>query len=254
MNHLIDSPLLVFALSLFVLWFSERIGAFLHRRRRMEEDARQDFGVILAATLTLLGLIIGFSFSMAISRYDQRKNYEEEEANAIGTEYLRTDVLPPAAAARVRGLLKSYLDQRVLFYKTRDPQQLHQIDSDTAQLQGEMWTAVQTAASAQPSPLTALTVSGMNDVLNSQGYTQAAWWNRIPIAAWILLAVIAIGCNLMVGYGTRRPESGAILLLILPLVVSISFFLIADIDSPRGGVIHVRPLNLVSLSQSLHAR
>jgi len=89
-------------------------------------------------------------------------------------------------------------------------------------------------------------------VLNSQGYTQAAWWNRIPIAAWALLAVIAICCNLMVGYGTRRPDAGATLLLVLPLLVSISFFLIADIDSPRGGVIHVRPQNLVSLSESLH--
>ena len=63
---------------------------------------REDFGFILAATLTLLGLIIGFSFSMATSRYDQRKNYEEAEANAIGTEYVRADLLPAADAATVR--------------------------------------------------------------------------------------------------------------------------------------------------------
>jgi hypothetical protein len=254
MKNPMDSPLVVLAASLFTLWFAERIGVSLHRRRRMDDDVRQDFGVILAATLTLLGLIIGFSFSMAISRYDQRKNFEEAEANAIGTEYVRADVLPAADAATVRGLLKDYLEQRVLFYKTRDRRQLRQIDADTARLQGELWTAVRTAAAAQPSPLSALAVAGMNDVLNSQGYTQAAWWNRIPIAAWALLAVIAIGCNLMIGYGARRPEAGAILSLVLPLVVSISFFLIADIDSPRGGVIHVRPQNLVSLSQSLHAQ
>jgi len=249
-----NSPLLVFALSLFLLWFAERLGAFLQRRRRMEADVREDFGVLLTATLTLLALIIGFSFSMAISRYDQRKNYEEEEANAIGTEYLRADVLPAPDAAKVRGLLKSYLDQRILFYRTRDRQQLRQIDANTAQLQAELWTAVQTPASAQPSPVIALAIAGMNDVLNAQGYTHAAWRNRIPTAAWALLFVIAICCNLMVGYGTRRPEAGAILLLILPLLVSISFFLIADIDSPRGGVIRVHPQNLVSLSQSLHAR
>ena len=74
----------------------------------------------MAATLTLLGLIIGFSFSMAISRYDQRKNYEEAEANAIGTEYVRADLLPAADAERMHGLLRNYLDQRVLFYQTRD--------------------------------------------------------------------------------------------------------------------------------------
>jgi hypothetical protein len=252
MNNPMDSPLLVFVLSFFVLWLSKRIGISLRRRQRnMEEDVREDFGVILAATLTLLGLIIGFTFSMAISRYDQRKNYEEAEANAIGTEYVRADMLPPADAAKVRTLLRNYLDQRIVFYKTRDEHQLRQIDANTAQLQTELWTAVQTAAVAQPTPLAALEVSGMNDVLNSQGYTQAAWWNRIPIAAWVLMAVIAICCNLMVGYGARRPEAEAIVFLVLPLVVSISFFLIADIDSPRGGVIHVRPQNLVSLSKSL---
>jgi hypothetical protein len=188
---------------------------------------------------------------MAISRYDQRKNYEEAEANAIGTEYVRSDLLPAADAARVRGLLTAYLNQRILFYESRDGRQLRQINASTAQLQTAMWAAVQLPAVAKPTPLAALAVSGMNDVLNSQGYTQAAWWNRIPMAAWSLMAAIAICCNLLVGYGTRRAEAKGILFSILPLLVSISFLLIADIDSPRGGVIRVRPQNLVSLSQSL---
>ncbi len=86
MYNLLNYPVLVFALSFFALWISARIGAALRRRRPdITDGGREDFGVILAATLTLLGLIIGFSFSMAIGRYDQRKNLEEEEANAIGT-------------------------------------------------------------------------------------------------------------------------------------------------------------------------
>ncbi len=121
MGNVTDYPLLVFVLSFVALWLSAQIGAsVLRRRRALEEDVRVDFGVVLAATLTLLGLIIGFSFSMAVSRYDQRKNYEEAEANAIGTEYVRADLLPQADGATVRALLKSYLDQRVLFYATRD--------------------------------------------------------------------------------------------------------------------------------------
>ena len=190
---------------------------------------------------------------MAIGRYEQRKNYEEAEANAIGTEYVRADLLPGAAAARVRALLSNYLDQRVLFYKTRNAQQLRQINTTTAQLQNELWSAVQGPAAAQPTPVVALAIAGMNDVLNSQGYTQAAWWNRIPIAAWGLMGVIAICCNLLVGYGARRAKAERVLMLVPPLVVSISFFLIADIDSPRGGVILVQPQNLVSLAQSLQA-
>jgi hypothetical protein len=252
MNNIVKFPLLVFALCFAVLWLSTLVGdSFRKWLRPLEEKERHDFGVIQAATLTLLGLIIGFTFSMAVSRYDQRKNYEAAEANAIGTEYVRADMLSAADAARVRELLKSYLDQRVQFYKTRDVGQLRQIDTHTAQLQNELWSTVQVRAAAQPTPVVALAVSGMNDVFNSKGYTQAAWWNRIPVAAWVLLVAIAIGCNLLIGYGAHRTNRA--LFLVFPLAVSVSFFLIADIDSPRGGVIRVAPQSLLSLSQSLHA-
>jgi hypothetical protein len=253
MSRVIDHPLLVFLVSFVVLWLSTQIGAWILKRWDMEHDVREDFGVILAATLTLLGLIIGFTFSMAISRYDQRKNLEEAEANAIGTEYVRADLLPGADAAKVRALIRDYLDQRVLFYTTRDEQQMKQIDARTAQLQTALWSAVLAPSAAQPNQVVALAVSGMNDLLNSQGYTQAAWWNQIPIAAWALLAAIAICSNLLLGYGTRNAKAERGLHLVLPLMVSISFFLIADIDSPRRGVILVSPQNLLSLVDSLRA-
>jgi hypothetical protein len=248
-------PVLVLAISFFALALSAWIGVLLSgNRRAVKAEMREDFGIILAATLTLLGLIVGFTFSMALNRYDQRKNYEEEEANAIGTEYLRAGLLPAADAAKVRSLLLNYLDQRILFYETRDEQKLSKIDAQTAKLQAELWSAVQAPAAAQPNQVVALAVSGMNDVLNSQGYTQAAWWNRIPFAAWGLMAAIAICSVALVGYGARNPKAESKLLLILPLVVSIAFFLIADIDSPRRGLIHVKPQNLLSLSQSLRAQ
>jgi hypothetical protein len=142
----------------------------------------------------------------------------------------------------------------VKFYKTRDAQELEQINRTTTELQGGLWAAVRDAAAAQPTPVAALAVAGMNDVLNSQGYTQAAWWNRIPIAAWGLMVAIAVGCNLLVGYGARTPKLGLTLLAVLPLVVATSFALIADIDSPRGGIIRVNPINLVSTAQSLNPR
>ena len=255
MNADFNRPLLVFGVSIGVLWLTGWIASsVLKKRRDLEEEARDDFGVIVGATLTLLALLIGFSFSMAIGRYDQRKNYEEAEANAIGTEVVRSGLLPPADATAVRALLRNYLDQRISFYLTRNEKQLSEINTHTTQLQGELWSAVQTPATAQPNPVVALAVSGMNDVLNSQGYTQAAWWNRIPHAAWSLMVLIAICCNLLVGYGARNTKVRGTLLLILPLIVSIAFLLIADLDSPRGGLIHVYPQNLLSLSASLPAR
>jgi hypothetical protein len=253
MGKIIDYPLLVFALSFVVMWLSAWFGVFLLRKRLLHESVRDDFGLVLAATLTLLGLIIGFSFSMATNRYDQRKNYEEAEANAIGTEYARADLLPAKDAAKARALLRSYLDQRVLFYVVRDERQIREIDARTAQLQAELWSAILAPARANPTPVMALVVSGMNDVLNSQSYTQAAWWNRIPTAGWFLMAAIAICCNLLIGYRAHDFKKEAVLLLVLPLVVSISFFLVADIDSPRAGMIRVKPQNLEALAESLRA-
>jgi len=255
MNALIDSPFVVFTVAVLGLSLSARIGAAVARRRRnLDELVREDFGVVQGATLTLLGLIIGFSFSMAISRYDQRRQLEAAEANAIGTEYVRADLLPAGDAARVRVLLKRYLDQRVLFYTARNAQQLRQVNADTAKVQADLWSSVQAPAAAHPTPMVALAVAGMNDVLNSQAYTQAAWWNRIPAAAWGLMAAIAISCNLLMGYGARKAKAESVLLLVLPVLVSVSFLLIADIDSPRGGVIRVSPQNLDSLVQSLAAQ
>jgi hypothetical protein len=203
----------------------------------------EDFSVILTSTLTLLALIIGFSFSMAITRYDQRKNSREEEANAIGTEYVRADLLSAGDAAKLRALLRDYLDQRVLFYSTRDEGELPQISARTAQLQAELWSMVRAPTAAQPPPIVVLAISGMNDVLNSQGYTQAAWWNRIPFAAWVLMTAIAMCGNLLVGFGWRSTKSGPLILLVLPLVVAIALMLIADIDSPRYGFVQVNPQN-----------
>jgi hypothetical protein len=243
-------PIVFFVSSFLGLWISTRIGVFIGRKMRpLSEEAREDYNIVLTSTLTLLGLIIGFSFSMAISRYDQRKTCEGEETNAIGTEYVRADLLPAADAAAVKELLGKYVAQRALFYTTRDEQQLSAIHTSTAQLQSQMWSVVQTAATSKPSPTTSLAASGMNDVLNSQGYTQAAWLNRIPTEAWVLMIAIAICSNFLVGYGARQTGTG--LLIVLPFVLAIAFFLVSDIDSPRRGGSRVGPQNLDNLSRSL---
>jgi hypothetical protein len=250
MKHILDFPVAVLALSFAAMWFSAQVGAFFRKRvLPLEEDERLDFGIVIPATLTLLGLVIGFSFSMAANRYDQRKNYEEAEANAIGTEYARAGLLSPLDSAKVHEVLKNYLDERVLFYETRDEQELGLINRRTAQLQNALWSVVQSAAAKQPTIPVGLAVAGMNDVLNSQGYTQAAWLYRLPPAAWTFMVTIAIFSSLLIGYSSHL--KGTTVFIVLPLAVSISFFLIADLESPRHGFIRVIPQNLVSLSRSL---
>jgi len=91
-------------------------------------------------------------------------------------------------------------------------------------------------------------------VLNSQGYVQAAWWNRIPYTAWALMVAIAICANLLVGFGARNFQKNIGLFMIFPFVISVSFFLIADIDSPRGGVIRIEPRNLITLQKVINPK
>lgn len=188
---------------------------------------------------------------MAIDRHDQREIFEEGEANAIGTEYLRADLLPPEVSAATKDLLLQYIDQRILFYSKQSPEKVQEIRSKTDQLQTALWNEILPVVRTQNTPAIALVASGMNDVLNSQGYVQAAWWNRIPYTAWTLMAAIAVCANLLVGFGARNFEKNTALFMIFPFVISVSFFLIADIDSPRGGVIRIEARNLVALKNNL---
>ena len=204
-----DFPILVFLVSAVALWLATWAGASIFgRRKALDDHSRSDYASVAGAILTLLGLIIGFTFSMAVSRYDLRKNYEEAEANAIGTEFVRTDLLPAGDAARVRVLLTNYADLRIRDYLSRDEAEIRRLKQQTGEVQDQLWAAVRGPTSAQPTPLAALAVSGMNDVLNSQGYSQAAWWNRIPRSAWWLMTTIAIVGCMLVGYGARAVDVG----------------------------------------------
>jgi hypothetical protein len=251
MVALVDRPGLLLVVSFVGLLLAALLGVVTQKAwSPISTDDQNELNIVQSAALTLLGLIVGFSFSMAVTRYDQRKNLEEAEANAIGTEYVRADLMPESAAQQARGLLNRYLDQRILFYRTTDPSKLERIGVETAKLGADLWASARSLAVAQPTPVTALIVSGMNDVLNSADYTVAAWLNRIPLPAWWLMVMIGIGSNVMLGFGAKRFNSS--LLLVVPLTVSVSFFLIADIDSPRGGVVEVSPQNLARLARTLN--
>ena len=250
---LLNYPILTFVVSLVLFWMAARVGVYFGRLdpdpEKLDHD---DFNLILGATLTLLGLLIGFTFSMAIGRYDQRKNYEEQEANAIGTEYVRLDLLPAEDADRLRNLLRDYVHQRIVYYTNRQEKVLRDARKKTVDLQSALWSGVAAPVGARPTPVAALVLSGMNDVLNSEGYTEAAWRNRIPAPAWLLQVSIATFCNLLLGY--RAHAKNPILFLVLPIAISICLFLIADIESPRAGIIRIAAQNLQTVADSMQPR
>lgn len=250
MSYISVHPAAVFVLTFILLWLAAWTGARYRRGRAFASESRQDYNLIVAASLTLLGLLIGFSFSMVATRYDQRKNFEADEANAIGTEYLRADLLDVADRGRLQALLVQYLEVRIRYYVARE-HEVASIDSDTARLQKELWAAVIGPSTRRSDPMLALVIAGMNDVLSSQRRTQAAWWNRLPLSAVVMVAAIAIGCNLLVGYGAPSMSPRNPLLAVLPLLVAVAVSLINDIDTPRHGLIEVQPRNLTALLDGL---
>ena len=146
MGALIDNPFAVFAIAVIAQWGAAFIGDLLRRSLRpLKKDERDDLDTVLTATLTLLALIIGFSFSMAVTRYDQRKNYEAAEANAIGTQYLRADLLPAEVAASVRQRLKVYVEQRINFFNSKG-QPRQEVGPDPAKVQDELWSLIRSEA------------------------------------------------------------------------------------------------------------
>ena len=250
MGQIMNYPLLIGVITVLCLWASARVGASLRKRtKRPDESLAEEYAIVLGATLTLLGLLIGFSFSMAINRYDLRKNYEEEEANAIGTEYLRADLLADPVRQRVQQDLRQYLDLRIRRYQAHASHDVSELSAKTAQLQAQLWVEVKDAARANPNAIMAAVATGMNDVINRQGFTQAARLNRIPLPGWGLMAIIALFSNFLIGYGEKGARN--YLLVIVPLVIAVSFLLIADIESPQGGFIRIVPHNLMNLADSL---
>jgi len=189
---------------------------------------------------------------MATPRYDLRHNLEVQEAQQITAEYLRADLLPSQSATQIKALLACYLDQRIRFYDEGDAQELSKTKLATDQLEGQIWTAVRVPAMAAPSSITAIPVAGIDGVFGARNNAEAAWLNRIPPSAGGLLMIIAACACMLTGLGARAPKSR--LHYIPPLLVSIAFFLIADIENPRVGIIRVYPTDLIAAADTIHAK
>ncbi|MDR5758993.1 hypothetical protein [Caballeronia sp. LZ035] len=252
MTTFVDHPALLFVALLLLLIGAVAFGAYVLRRMAvLPAEDREDFNMIQTSTLTLLALLVGFSLSMAVNRYDLRKTLEEGEANAIGTEYSRADLADAAVGGKIKTALMHYTRLRLASYRTRDSVELAKINRDMANIETELWQLATQVAKAQPTPIGALVVAGMNDVLNSQDYAEAARINHIPAGAWYLMIIIALlGCVVQ-GYGAKGSLRKGLLITILPATVALSLALIADIDSPKSGIIRVEPRDLTRLLQSI---
>jgi hypothetical protein len=247
---------LIIAALLITFLAATEIGFRSGRSRQSREDEQTRFHItsLQGPLLGLLALMLGFTFSMALSRYDMRKELVLAESNAIGTAYLRARLMPePHRSENVR-LLNAYVDARLDFYNAgNDPVRLAAAKADAAHLQQQLWAmAIAMSQLDTRSVPLGLFVQSLNAVFDLDADRSQALQNHVPkpvlalvsIIAAVALAFIGHGCGL---HGRRHFVSTALVALLLALVLAV----ILDLDLPRQGLIKIKQDSMISLQREI---
>jgi hypothetical protein len=243
------------AIGLFVILIAAaRLGFWFGRRAPDDEMERSRAATWQTALLALAGLLIGFTFSMAESRFAARKQLVLAEANSIGTAYLRTQLLPGAAGAQLQALLRQYVDVRLGFVAAgADRGRMDETLRQSSALEGQIWAQVVAAARAQPqSHLTTLLVQAINEMFDAGSAHVAAVDSPLPPTVFLVLvlatsaAVAAIGFSC--GLQKRSSTHG---MIVFPVLLGIVVLLVFDLANPRLGFMRVRDPVLTQLKQSM---
>ena len=226
-----------------------RMGSYRHRQSGDEKEA--PVGAMVGATLGLLAFMLAFTFGMAASRFDTRKQLVLDEANAIGTTYLRTAMLPERRD-EIRALLRSYVDVRLEAVRSgRMEEKILQSED----IQSQLWSAATTIGLQHPdSIVVGLFVGSLNEVIDLHAKrVTAGLRNRIPGAIWVVLLMIATLSLAAIGY--HAGLAGTIRSLAI-IVVAVSFSaviaLIADLDRPQEGSLTVSQQALIDVRHSMN--
>ncbi len=216
-----------------------RLGA---RARTRNRGSTADMGTIMGGLLGLLGLMLAFTFGMAGQRFDHRRELVVEEANAIGTAWLRTDLIPEPMRGRARETLRAYVHVRFEAASSGSVEAfLAGASALSEQLQGVLWGIAAEAASASPTPTTALFVTAVNEVIDMHGRRFAAAV-RSPIPPIIFGTLYAVSFLVLLALGFMRGLTGdgsALATSLLSVVLAVVLALILDLDRPFEGYLKV---------------
>jgi hypothetical protein len=224
------------------------------RRREVDQALAADTSTWTGAVLGLLGLLVGFTFAMAVARFDHRKQQIVAEANAIGTAYLRTRVLDEPGGMELRAMLRRYLDARIAFFVAgMSAARVAAADRETAGYEQEIWNEVVEAARASPTSLpVSLLVQATNEMFDIADARRAALDDAVPPAVFVLLVLVATIAMGAICYGCglarRRHWFG---MWIMPLLISSVIALVYDIGRPRVGIVRLSEASMLRLRDGL---
>lgn len=244
-------PLPVMAVAILAaLFLATEAGFYCHRRllkgRKEADPGSHDY--LLTAALGLLALLLGFTFSLAINRYELRRDLVVQEANALGTTWLRVQLLQPPLKDQMSGLLRDYLDERLVW--SNAPSTIAVTDR-SVQLEKELWAATGQAMRTDPNqPFTRGLMDVMNESFDLAEARTAARAAQVPSRVMELLLVYALLSAGMLGYTAAargRPERAPIVAVML--LLTLAMVIIMDIDRPSGGAVLVSQQPLEDLKQ-----
>jgi hypothetical protein len=244
-------PAVFLLLSLVLLWVGMLLGVRIREKRdEIIEHESKIITVLEGSLLTLFGLLIGFTFSMAVSRYDVRKQLVLTEANAIGTTWLRTALLTGPTRSEEQSLLRQYVQQRLRYVSAgHDRTEVEDSLKRASDLQAHMWAAASDYATEHRDVTTSLFLSTLNDSIDVSEERTAANENRIPAEAWWMLLFVGFVATLLVGLDVR-PRSW-VLQATLPIVLAGALALTMDMDSPRYGLIRITQPSMERVAQQM---
>ncbi|HVT06618.1 MAG TPA: hypothetical protein VHO67_04135 [Polyangia bacterium] len=219
----------------------------------MDEGERSHASAWQAALLGLAALLIGFTFSMAQARYDARKHIVLEEANDIGTTYLRTRLLDDARGEELRVLLRRYIDARLAFAEPGlDVKRTEALLRQSSDIVDQIWTRVAAAGRTTPSPTTSLLIQSTNAMIDAGEDHVEALKNPLPSTVFVVLILVTAVAMLAVGYGCGlESRMRALGMFVAPLLLAAVIALVFDLAHPRMGIIRVRDPILARLKNSV---
>jgi hypothetical protein len=221
------------------------------RKKHASDEREQPVGAMVASILGLVALVLGFTFSFVASRFDARRMGVLEEANAIGTTFLRTSFLPQSQQVESARLLREYVAERIT--GVQQPDRSEQAIARSEVLHTELWTQADAAAKRDPGSITTgLYIQSLNETIDLHTIRLLAMRSRVPLALWAALCFLSTLGMAAVGYqsalaATRRSPA----MLALVLAFATVLYLIIDLDRGQEGLFRISQQPMLDLQKSI---
>ena len=221
------------------------------RRAAVDESGKSQIGTLEAAILGLLALLLGFTFSMVLLRFETRKEMVLKESNAIGTCYLRAQMLPEPQKTEISELLRQYVDSRLKAARTSN---LQELISRSEKLHDQLWSQAVATEKKEPQRLiTLLFIQSLNDVIDIHSERLRVAMDRVPDMVWLLLFVVTVFSMGMIGYGTGLGQRHQLIpRLVVAVLIALVILVIMDLGQPQRGLIRVSQQSMMMLRDSIN--